>query len=178
MVAKPESERARDHRAIWCTGVTHDWSARTINIAEPRSEMTYTRVLISVMEEGGQLCNHGWFVHVNDATLICLWGWIHDSNRDNGSNQSLGKTRACLSAIARSYDDAPDYVVELCPSPNSFSFLYSPFPLRIFRLLKLTWNADWILFSIAIHGIPSILLLTRSRVQISSDILLNIQKFI
>lgn len=156
MVAKPESERARDHRAIWCTGVTHDWSARTINIAEPRSEMTYTRVLISVMEEGGQLCNHGWFVHVNDATLICLWGWIHDSNRDNGSNQSLGKTRACLSAIARSYDDA----IQLCARIVSLStpplVLFPIFSISVTGLpvyggqLKLTWNADWILFSSAI----------------------------
>lgn len=156
MVAKPESERARDHRAIWCTGVTHDWSARTINIAEPRSEMTYTRVLISVMEEGGQLCNHGWFVHVNDATLICLWGWIHDSNRDNGSNQSLGKTRACLSAIARSYDDATQLCARIVSLSTPLLVLFPIFSISVTGLpvyggqLKLTWNADWILFSSAI----------------------------
>lgn len=156
MVAKPESERARDHRAIWCTGVTHDWSARTINIAEPRSEMTYTRVLISVMEEGGQLCNHGWFVHVNDATLICLWAWIHDSNRDNGSNQSLGKTRACLSAIAPSYDDATQLCARIVSLSTPPLVLFPIFSISVTGLpvyggqLKLTWNADWILFSGAI----------------------------
>jgi len=35
-----------------------DWSARRVNIVQPRREMTYARVLISVMEERGQLRNH------------------------------------------------------------------------------------------------------------------------